>query len=85
MLEGLRAWAAAWPEQTLYIWLHRDAEAARLTFRQLWERAGGVAAALTRWGAAPGDRVLLVYPPGLEFIVALFGCFRAGVIAVPVR
>jgi len=31
-----------------------------------------------------GDRVLLVYPPSLDFIVAFFGCLKAGMIAVPV-
>lgn len=34
--------------------------------------------------AAPGDRVLLVYPPGLDFVRALLGCMAAGVIPVPV-
>ena len=33
--------------------------------------------------AQPGDRALLVFPPGLEFMVAFFGCLMAGVIAVP--
>ncbi|MDR0328331.1 MAG: AMP-binding protein, partial [Planctomycetaceae bacterium] len=31
-----------------------------------------------------GQRALLLYPPGLEFITAYFGCLYAGVIAVPV-
>jgi acyl-CoA synthetase (AMP-forming)/AMP-acid ligase II/acyl carrier protein len=31
----------------------------------------------------PGDRALLVYPPGLDFIAAFFGCVYAGVTAVP--
>jgi amino acid adenylation domain-containing protein len=31
-----------------------------------------------------GDRAILLYPSGLEFISALFGCFYAGVIAVPI-
>jgi acyl-CoA synthetase (AMP-forming)/AMP-acid ligase II/acyl carrier protein len=31
----------------------------------------------------PGDRVVLLYQPGLEFICGLFGCFEAGVVAVP--
>src|SRR5207253_2034291 len=31
----------------------------------------------------PGDRVLLLYPPGLEYIAAFFGCLYAGAIAVP--
>src|SRR5262249_10481324 len=33
--------------------------------------------------SSPGERVLLLYPPGLEYIGALFGCFYAGVVAVP--
>lgn len=35
-------------------------------------------------GLQQGDRVLLVYPPGLDFIVAFLACLRAGVVAVPV-
>ena len=31
-----------------------------------------------------GERALLLYPPGLEFITAFFGCLYAGVVAVPV-
>ncbi len=31
-----------------------------------------------------GQRALLLYPAGLEFIAAFFGCLYAGVIAVPV-
>ena len=33
---------------------------------------------------APGDRALLVYPPGLEFITAFFACVKSGVVPVPV-
>ena len=32
---------------------------------------------------APGERALLIYPPGLDYIAAFFGCLYAGVIAVP--
>lgn len=31
-----------------------------------------------------GDRVLLVFFPGLDFTVSLFACFKAGLIGVPV-
>ncbi|MGL4942768.1 MAG: aminotransferase class I/II-fold pyridoxal phosphate-dependent enzyme [Thermoguttaceae bacterium] len=31
-----------------------------------------------------GERVLLLYPPGLDFIAAFFGCLYGGAIAVPV-
>lgn len=32
----------------------------------------------------PGDPIMLVYPPGLDFIVAFLACLRAGLLAVPV-
>ncbi|RLN92435.1 hypothetical protein BBJ28_00016797 [Nothophytophthora sp. Chile5] len=35
-------------------------------------------------GLQAGDSVLLVYPPGLDFIVAFLACLRASVVAVPV-
>ena len=33
--------------------------------------------------AAPGERALLLYAQGLDFLAAFLGCLRAGVIAVP--
>ena len=60
----------------------RGAEEAVLTFAGLAERASGVAAWLAQHGS-PGDRALLTFPPGLDFIVAFFGCLLAGTIAVP--
>ncbi len=37
-----------------------------------------------RCGLVAGDRAVLVYPPGLDFVRALIGCLAAGVVAVPV-
>ena len=36
------------------------------------------------WAIPPNSRVLLVYTPSLDFIVAYLACLRAGVVAVPV-
>jgi acyl-CoA synthetase (AMP-forming)/AMP-acid ligase II len=53
-----------------------------LTYAGLDRRARAAAVELlTR--AKPGDRVLLVYPPGLEFLVGFFGSLYAGMIPVP--
>jgi amino acid adenylation domain-containing protein len=58
-------------------------DAARtVTYAELAERAHAVAARL-RAAVAPGDPVLLLYPPGLDYVVGLLGCFCAGVVAVP--
>lgn len=54
-----------------------------LTFGELDQKARAIAVML-REHIKPGDRVLLLYPPGLEFIIASFGCLYAGAIAVPV-
>ena len=61
---------------------HLGAELERRTYRELDIRARAIAAALQdRRVAGP---CLLLYPPGLEFIAAFFGCQYAGVPAVPV-
>jgi amino acid adenylation domain-containing protein/non-ribosomal peptide synthase protein (TIGR01720 family) len=47
-------------------------------------RARSIAAALQSL-ARPGDRALLLYPPGPEFLAAFFGCLYARLLAVPVN
>jgi acyl-CoA synthetase (AMP-forming)/AMP-acid ligase II len=69
-------------ERALIFLTDRGAEEATLTFRELHDAANAVATRLTAV-AKPGDRALLVFPPGLEFVVAFFGCLIARVIAVP--
>ena len=53
-----------------------------MTYGELDRRARVIAARL-QLELQPGDRALLVYPPGLDFIAAFFGCLYAGVVAVP--
>jgi acyl-CoA synthetase (AMP-forming)/AMP-acid ligase II len=60
-----------------------ETESAALTYAQLDRRACAIAAALADRGARPGNRAILLYPPGLDFITAFFGALYAGVIAVP--
>ena len=54
----------------------------RLTYSELDRRARSIAVLLQSLGVS-GERVLLLYPPGLEYIAAFFGCLYAGAIAVP--
>ena len=60
-----------------------EIEGFELTYGELDARARSIAVALSAHGLIPGERALLLYPPGLEFISAFFGCLYAGIIAVP--
>jgi acyl-CoA synthetase (AMP-forming)/AMP-acid ligase II len=72
------------PDLEIYRFLKDgDRVAASLTCRQLAHQVRRLAGVLAAAGLA-GERALLLYPPGLDFIVAFLGCTYAGVIAVPV-
>jgi acyl-CoA synthetase (AMP-forming)/AMP-acid ligase II len=58
-------------------------ETTALSYAELYMSARAVAAQL-RERITPGASVILAYPPGLDFIVAFFGCLYARIIAVPV-
>jgi len=53
-----------------------------LTYGEL-DRLARCIAARIQADCKPGERALLLYPPGLDFITAFFGCLYAGVVAVP--
>ena len=53
------------------------------TWRGLQAASRRVAGALQALGVAPGDRVLVVLPPGRQFAAVLFGAMRAGAAVVP--
>lgn len=52
------------------------------SYSELDRQARRIAAGLSQ-RAASGDRVLLVFPPSLEYIAAFYGCLYAGLVAVP--
>lgn len=53
-----------------------------LSYAELDRQARSIAKVLRDRGLS-NDQVLLLFPPGLEFIAALFGCFYEGAVAVP--
>jgi len=76
-----RAWSQ--PDLELYTFL-ADGERMehKLTAAELRERSIATAAALQQIGN-PGEAVLLLYPPGIDFLIGFMGCAYAGMIAVP--
>jgi acyl transferase domain-containing protein/acyl-CoA synthetase (AMP-forming)/AMP-acid ligase II/acyl carrier protein len=82
-VELFRRRSAIQNSQTAFIFLENgEDEAGRLTYGELDLQAQAIAATLQE-RVQPGDRALLLYPAGLDFISAFFGCLYAGVIAVP--
>ena len=59
-------------------------ESAQLTYAELNRKAQAIATHLSQH-SQPSDRILLLYPPGLEFVSAFCGCLFAGAIAVPLN
>lgn len=55
------------------------------SYAEIAKKAKAIAAYLVQEkNLSVGDRALVVYPPGIDFVVAYFGCLYAGVVAVPV-
>jgi len=59
-----------------------EREAIEWTYADVDRRARAIAAGLQAMDME-GERALLLYPSGLDFVAAFFGCLYAGVIAVP--
>ena len=75
--------AEAQPDQVAYTYLVDGiTESGTLTYRQL-DRQSREIAVMLQSALDHGDRALLMYSPGLDFVSAFFGCLSAGVIAVP--
>ncbi|MEI2580372.1 AMP-binding protein [Scytonema sp. PRP1] len=84
LVDLLRKRALQQPRQVAYTFLvDGEAQEVSLTYQALDQKARSLAAVLQSMKAT-GERALLLYPPGLEFIAAFFGCLYAGVTAVPV-
>src|SRR5262245_42310091 len=86
LIEMLRARARESPEARAFTFLSESGEGdEEVSYAGLDERARAVAALLAarRDRGERGERVLLLYPPGLEYVAAFFGCLYAGAVAVP--
>ncbi len=79
----LRIRAKQHPDKTVFIFLEDGInETARITYGELERKASLVAAALLEKNKK-GERCILLFQAGIDFIVAFMGCLLAGVIAVP--
>ena len=83
LVDILRNRVESQPNQTVYNFLvDGEREEINLTYGQLEQKAKAIATYLQSI-SSPQDRVLLLFPAGLDYITAFFGCLYAGVIAIP--
>jgi amino acid adenylation domain-containing protein len=83
LVAGLRQRASETPDRRACTFLlDGETEAAHLTYGELDRRARALGGEMQQRGLQ-GTRALLLFPPGLDFIAAFFGCLYGGVVAVP--
>lgn len=83
LVDVLRYWANTQPTTVAYYFTDGETDDdTSLTFAELDHAARAVAVKILETNR-PGSRGLLLYPPGIEFVVGFFGCLYAGCVAVP--
>jgi amino acid adenylation domain-containing protein/FkbM family methyltransferase len=81
----LRQRACQQPDSPVYTPLiDGEQEGGTLNYFEVDLQARAIGAALQALGASR-ERVLLVFPPGIDFVLAFYGCLYAGAIAVPTQ
>src|ERR1041385_94634 len=80
LVDVLRWRAINQPDRLAYTFItDGETEEARLTYQQLDQRSQAIAAWLQSV-SEPGERVLILYPPGLDYLAGFFGCLYACVV-----
>ena len=82
LVDVLRYWTDRQPHQVSLSEWTGDAVGVNWTYEQLAHRAQAIASQLQLLDMK-GERVLLLYPPGLDFAAGFFGCLCTGAVAVP--
>ncbi|MGC3981070.1 MAG: amino acid adenylation domain-containing protein [Steroidobacteraceae bacterium] len=82
LVHHLRNQARSAAQQVVFRFVDDHGEYAQLCYDSLDQQARRLAARLQALGMT-GQRAVLMHPPGPEYVLALLGCFYAGVVAVP--
>jgi acetyl-CoA synthetase len=80
----LERWSQREPARIACIWENESGETGSVSFGELDRAANRVARGLTGFGLTAGDRVALCMPMAPEILAVLYGCFKAGLIVVPI-
>ena len=83
LVDVLHGWAGARPDRTAFTFESDAGVETVWTYAEIDRQARGVAVALQAQQVRPGDRILLLCPPGPEFLAAFLGALYAGAVPVP--
>lgn len=79
----VRQWAGVDPDRLCFLFIEDPGvDERRMTYQDLDVQARRIAAHLQQ-ANLQGERALLLFQPGLDYVSAFFGCLYAGVVAVP--
>jgi len=83
LVDCVRYWTEQRPSNAAFYFLNDgERDETCWTFEQLDRNARAIARELQLLGLS-GQRALLLYPPGLDFVAGFLGCLYAGVVAIP--
>ncbi|CAB9523679.1 D-alanine--D-alanyl carrier protein ligase [Seminavis robusta] len=81
ILEALNHHATVTPAKVVFTWVDdKCKEQCKMTCKQLEDESNAVADHLLKLGCKKGERVMVAYPFGLEFLAGMFGAMKIGVI-----
>ncbi len=83
LVDIIRLRALQTPQKVSCIFVGKDSE-EKITYAELDQHARAIATQLQARKVQPGERILLLFAPGLPLIQAFIGCLYAGCIAVPI-
>lgn len=83
IIDCLQHYSQVQPEAPVYTFVEKGTKAAQSLSYRMLDNYSQVLASTLREKGLQGERAILLFPPGLEFMVALFACFYAGCLAVP--
>eukprot|EP01038_Epipyxis_sp_PR26KG_P004483 gene4483-6337_t len=86
VLEALNEWVKAQPNKKVWSFLSDSGDIVdEYSYQELENSTACLAQSLQKnHKLNKGDRILLVFFPGLDFMISLLACFKVGLIAVPV-
>jgi acyl transferase domain-containing protein/acyl-CoA synthetase (AMP-forming)/AMP-acid ligase II/acyl carrier protein/NAD(P)-dependent dehydrogenase (short-subunit alcohol dehydrogenase family) len=85
LYDVLKYRAETQPNDPAYIFLNNGEEETQpLTYKQLHDSSKALAAKLQSLNMS-GERALLIFESGYEYIISFFGCIYSGVISVPLH